>query len=107
MQPGPGAPKGNHNAIGNSGGAPSGNKNNYKHGIYSKIYWDTLDDQELQMISDIDCEEENLLIDQIKLLTVRERRLLKSIEENKNRKGSLSLQSVVKRTLHITGERRL
>lgn len=29
-----GAPKGNRNALGNSGGAPRGNLNNFKHGIY-------------------------------------------------------------------------
>ncbi|ALG49390.1 phage terminase small subunit [Clostridium perfringens] len=29
-----GAPKGNRNALGNSGGAPRGNLNNFKHGMY-------------------------------------------------------------------------
>lgn len=31
-----GAPKGNQNAIGNNGGAPTKNNNRYKHGFYSK-----------------------------------------------------------------------
>ncbi len=35
-----GAPIGNRNAIGNKGGgAPYGNKNAEKHGLYSRTYW--------------------------------------------------------------------
>lgn len=41
-----GAPKGNKNAIGNNGGAPRGNKNAWKTGLYSKIYYQFLDEDE-------------------------------------------------------------
>ncbi|WP_206458691.1 helix-turn-helix domain-containing protein [Anaerovorax sp. IOR16] len=98
-----GAPKGNKNAVGNSGGAPEGNKNNYKHGIYEQVYWDTLDEEEKALIFDMQFEEEQSLIDQIRLLTVRERRLMMSIAKNKEAKGGLALDSVVKRKLEIKG----
>lgn len=96
-----GGQPGNKNAKGH--GAPPGNSNNYKHGVYERIYWDTLDEEEMQMIQSMHYEEERLLQEQIALLTVRERRLLKSIEEKKNSKGGLALDSVVKRVLKIEG----
>lgn len=98
-----GAPKGNKNAVGNAGGAPEGNQNNYKHGAYARIYWDTLDDDERAMIGDMKYEEERLLEEQIALLTVRERRLMKSIAEKKAVTGGLALESVVSRKLEIKG----
>lgn len=96
-----GGQPGNKNAKGH--GAPSGNKNNFKHGVYERIYWDTLDEEEMEMIQSMQYEEERLLQEQIALLTVRERRLLKSIQDKKDTKGGLALDSVVKRTLQIEG----
>lgn len=96
-----GAPKGNKNARGH--GAPVGNKNNYKHGIYERVYWDTLTEEERELIFDMDFEEEQSLIDQIRLLTVRERRLMKEITKNREVKGGLALDSVIKRKLEIKG----
>lgn len=98
-----GAPKGNKNAVGKTGGAPARNQNNYKHGAYEKIYWDTLDEEERTLIFEMQFEEEQSLIDQIRLLTVRERRLMKSIAKNKDIRGGLALDSVVKRKLEIKG----
>lgn len=94
-QPKAGAPKGNQNAIGNSGGgAPARNQNHLKHGIYSKVYWDTLDENELQLVGNMSYEEEDLLEEQIALLTVREHRFLVLIKKHKE-KGGLSVDSVV------------
>lgn len=99
-----GAPKGNKNALGNHGGAPKGNSNNLKHGLYSGVYWDTLTDEERQMLQEMDWDdEEAMLKDQIRLLTVREHRLIKTIEEWKQKKGGITLDSVVKRDLTISG----
>lgn len=99
-----GAPKGSKNALGNKGGgAPLGNKNNYKHGIYENIYWDTISDEEMEMIQDMHYEEERMLQEQIALLTIRERRLMITINEKKNTKGGLALDSVVSRSLKIEG----
>lgn len=77
-----GAPKGNKNAKGH--GAPKGSQNNLKHGGYSDIYWDTLDEEERAMIESMPEDEEAQLIDQIKLLTARERRLMQAINKYKS-----------------------
>ena len=87
-----GAPKGNKNACGN--GAPLGNDNATKHGGYSAVYWDTLTDEEKALIKDMPKDEETLLIDQIKMCSVRERRLLIAIADMKKQKGNQVLASV-------------
>lgn len=94
-----GAPKkggqqGNQNAVGNDGGAPLGNSNAVKHGGYSAVYWDTLDDKEKDLIDTMPKDEETLLIDQIKMYSVRERRLLLAIEAVKKQKGNQILSGV-------------
>lgn len=76
-----GAPKGNKNAIGNNGGAPTGNHNALKHGGYSKIYWDTLSEEEKELLNSMETDEEFLLLEQIKLCTIQEHRLMKAISK--------------------------
>lgn len=99
-----GAPPGNKNAVGNpGGGAPEGNKNNHKHGLYETVYWDTLDDTELDMIRNLEFEKQEQLIDQIKLLSVRERRLLLAIKEYKEKANGLTLDSVIRRRSDTDG----
>lgn len=78
-----GAPKGNTNAVGH--GAPLGNQNAFKHGGYSAILFDALDETEQSLIEQMQSDEEQLLIDEINLLTVRERRILRRIEEYSKR----------------------
>ena len=90
-----GAPKGNRNAAGNTGGAPVGNTNAFKHGGYSEIYWDTADEREKEMIADMPDEAEFLLLEQIKLLSVRERRLMRAINKYSGIKGELAVSGVV------------
>lgn len=87
-----GAPKGNQNACGN--GVPKGNDNATKHGGYSAVYWDTLTDEERSLIEDMPKDDETLLIDQIKMFSVRERRLLWAIDNIKNAKGEQTLANV-------------
>lgn len=74
-----GAPVGNANAVGH--GAPKRNRNAVKHGGYATIYWDTLTEEEQEMIEDIPDEEESLLIEQIQLFSIRERRLMQAIKK--------------------------
>ncbi len=77
-----GAPLGNRNAVGNvGGGAPTGNQNALKHGGYSTIFWDTLSDEEREMIKTMDKTVEQQLRDEIALLTVRERRILHNLQK--------------------------
>lgn len=87
-----GAPPGSKNAAGH--GAPKGNKNNLVHGGYSQIYWDMISDEEKELIETMPKDEETLLIEQIRMYSIRERRLLKIIEDLKNKKGGQVLSSV-------------
>lgn len=79
-----GPPKGNKNAIGNKGGAPpKENKNAVKTGEFETLFFDALEEDEKQLISMIQLDKEQLLLQEIQLLTVRERRMLKRIEDIK------------------------
>ena len=107
-----GAPLGNHNAVGNSGGgAPKRNQNNLKHGAYSKVYLDVLDAEELEMflemLEDVSNDEEYQLEKQIALYTIRERRLLRQIkgfqESGEKSKGQLLKGVVKQKSLEYTG----
>lgn len=88
-----GAPTGNKNAA--EAGAPKGNQNAIKHGGYSAVYWDALSDEEKEMIKDIPKDEEELLIEQIQLFAVRERRLMHAIKQQKEVKGGLYVSGVI------------
>lgn len=90
----PGAPSGNKNAVGH--GAPKGNTNALKHGGYSSIYWDTLDEEEQAMIEDAPQDEEKMLLQQIMLFDIRERRLMKAINQYKSMKGGVYVYGVMR-----------
>lgn len=93
-----GAPPGNVNSVGNKGGAaPHGNQNNFKHGGYAAILFDTLDEQEQSLIGQMEPNEEQMLVDEINLLTVRERRIMQRIQEYQ--KAPVAISSKV-RTEH-------
>ena len=80
-----GGQKGNQNAKGH--GAPKGTQNALKHGGYSSVYWNTLTEEEKEMIDTLPDSEELLLIDQIRSCTVREYRLMKAINDVKAKAG--------------------
>lgn len=74
------------------------NTNAIKHGGYSSIYWDTLDEDEQEMIDDMDSDEETQLVEQLKLYAIRERRLLKAINKiksNANKTDDVEISSSV------------
>ena len=87
-----GGQPGNVNAVGFGGSA--GNQNAFKHGGYAAILFDTLDEAEQSLIGQIDPNAEQLLIDEINLLTVRERRILQRIQ--KAQETPLSVASTVR-----------
>lgn len=89
-----GAPKGNKNAVSNNGGAPEYNTNALKHGGYTKVYWDMLDDEEREMIESVPTDEEVLLMEQIQLFSVRERRIMKAINKYRDIQGGLYVAGV-------------
>lgn len=86
-----GAPVGNQNAVGNLGGAPQQNKNAVKTGEFETIFFDSLDPEEKKIISMVQPDKEQLLLQEIQLLTVRERRMLKRID-NLNQSGGIPIQ---------------
>ena len=87
-----GGQPGNRNAAGNKGGPlKPGDKIAEKHGAYSSVYWDVLDESEKDMIEDIPMDEEMLLIEQIQLFAVRERRIMIAINKYRNQKEPVAL----------------
>ncbi len=93
-----GAPKGNKNAVGHSTSVPKRNKNAEKHGAYSTIYWDALDEEEIYLMQEISHNEEELLQQQVAMYTVRERKFMHQIKsfKEKSEKG-LYVKGVKKR----------
>lgn len=88
-----GAPLGNKNAVGNSGGgAPFGNQNSVKHGGYRPVFLDALDEEEQELFNMISDDEEIALIEEIRLLSIRERRILRAIQKcNTNAKNGMTI----------------
>ena len=64
-------------------GAPPGNHNAVKHGAYSLVSWDCLDDDEKKIAEEMLDNEEELVIEQLRLYTIRERRILNAIKKIK------------------------
>lgn len=95
-----GGQPGNRNAEGSKGGsAPFRNKNAETHGAYSKVYWDALDEDELDLIDNMDDAEEQQLIMQLQMFSVRERRLMRNIKkyrELEEENHGLSVKAVSK-----------
>lgn len=80
-----GAPKGNKNAVGHVSSVPKRNKNAEKHGAYSTIYWDALDEEEVSLMQEISHNEEELLQQQIAMYSVRERKFMHQIKKFKEK----------------------
>lgn len=76
-----GGQPGNQNAIGNHGGAaPEGNKNAVTTGEFETLLFDCLEPEEWRLAQAVPEDKETLLMQEIQLLTVRERRMLKRID---------------------------
>lgn len=88
--------KGNTNSIGNRGGhAPEGNKNSVVTGEYENIYKDVLEPEELELYKKIKTDDrEQLLIEEYKILTIREQRMLKRIQELKQRGKDMTINFI-------------
>lgn len=69
---------------GKSTGAPIGNKNNLITGEHETIWFDTLEDDEKLLYDKIDTDVLKQIIEEIKLITIRERRMMERIKELKN-----------------------
>ena len=93
-----GAPKGNKNAAGHKGvnTFQPGHKLNEKHGAYSKVSWDVLDEEEKEMIGDVPNDEEELLLQQIQLFSIRERRIMKAINKYREQKEPVVILGITR-----------
>lgn len=65
------------------------NKNAVTTGEFESIFFDTLEEDELNLIKNIEVEKKKLLEQEIQLLTVRERRMLKRVELLKEKEMTL------------------
>lgn len=84
-----GAPPGNRNAKG--AGAPDRNQNALRHGGYSAVYWDVLDDDEIELIEEVPKDEESLLLQQIQLFSIRERRIMQAVNRYRRTKEPVAI----------------
>lgn len=92
-----GGQPGNQNAKGGKGNPnPVPPPNMTKHGAYSKVYWDTLDEDELSIIEGIPQDEEELLMEQIQLFAIRERRIMKAINKYRKQNGDVAVADVTR-----------
>lgn len=79
--------EGHKNALGNKGGngAPEENKNAVVTGEYENIYKDVLEEDELELYENYEINDaEQLLIEEYKILTIREKRMLQRIKDIKS-----------------------
>lgn len=91
------AQKGNQNAVGNSGGhAPEGNQNAVTTGEYANIFNTVLDDDEQNILkNELEGTKETLL-QEIKILTIREKRMLARIKELKEKNRDMTIMKIHK-----------
>lgn len=89
--------KGNKNAKGNKGGhAPHNNKNAVVTGEYENIFSGVLDDEEQGILSSSDIGTKETLLGELKILTVRERRMLGRIKELKDKHKDMVITKMQK-----------
>lgn len=87
-------------------GGQKGNQNRYVHGLYANPTMDMIPQEELNRLSQMNFDNPaELLIDEIMLLTVRERQLLESIQRYQDQKNGLSLDGVTRRVVENEGAR--
>ena len=75
-----GGQPGNKNAVGHGGTGPPGNKNAVTTGEFETLLFDCLDPAERSLADAVPADKGQLLLQEIRLLTVREYRMLKRID---------------------------
>ena len=91
-----GGQKGNKNAVGNNGGAPKGNKNNYKHGLYENITYSDLSAEEQTILNSEYIDKEQELIRTVRFSDIQINRFLKKIGTEEKKKNGLVISGVNK-----------
>lgn len=91
------AQKGNKNAKGNKGGhAPKKNKNSVKTGEFEKIFDTVLDADERKILKGNSQGTKETILQELKLLTIREKRMLNRIQELKNKQRDMTIVKMSK-----------
>ena len=91
------AQKGNKNAKGNKGGhPPKKNKNSVKTGEFEKIFDTVLDADEKAILKGNSQGTKETILQELKLLTIREKRMLSRIQELKSKQRDI--QKVIRST---------
>lgn len=90
-----GGQPGNQNAKGGSGNPhPKPPPDRTKHGGYVPVFMDALDDDERKLVETVSEDEEALLLEQIQLFSIRERRILKAINKYREMNGEVAVADV-------------
>lgn len=91
--------KGNKNAVGNKGGyGTENNKNAVVTGEYETIYKEVLEDDELILYDSLQVKsKEDALINDYKILTIRERRMLARIQKLKQQGKDMTIDFIRKK----------
>lgn len=92
-----GGQPGNKNAKGGSGNPnPKPPPDRTNHGGYVPVFMDALDEDEKELVAAVPGDEEVLLLEQIQLFSIRERRILKAINKYREQKGDVSVSNVTR-----------
>lgn len=67
-----------------------------KHGGYRPVFMDALDEDEQDLIENIPKDEDRLLMEQIQLFSIRERRILQAINKYREQKGDVTVADVTR-----------
>lgn len=88
---------GNKNAVGNSGGsAPEGNKNAVTTGEFENIFDSVLDEEEQALMNNSFLETRTAIQHELKLISIREKRMLNRIKELKDKNRDLIVTKMKK-----------
>lgn len=93
-QPGNQNSKGASKGKGNSNPKPPPDVT--KHGGYREVFMDALDEDEQALVKFVPEDEEMLLMEQIQLFSIRERRILKAINKYLGQKGDVAVSDVTR-----------
>jgi uncharacterized protein YjcR len=91
-----GGQPGNQNSKGVSKGKgnPHPSPDNTKHGGYSAVFMDALDEVEQELVATVPEDTEDQLMEQIQLFSIRERRILQAINKYRDREGDVAVMDV-------------
>lgn len=87
-----GGQPGNQNAKGGAGNPHP--RILIKHGAYRAVFLDALDEEEQALLGMVPEDEEWLLLEQIQLFSIRERRILQAINKYRETKGEVAVADV-------------